>query len=478
LALPELAPLAAAALERGVSGHDAIGLLAHGLGLWRQWREWTERLTVHGDPVEWARSVVTDVLKMTNPELPAGFEEKVLTMAQEAARLGSGAGFQRWWGALLSAARTGRRLQGGVALLDATLVSGRRFQKAYVLSAVEGAFGAFEREDYFTQEELRNGATAVVGLPLRLQGRDADVVEELLTRAPHVVVTAPEADRSGLLVPDLALMGEAPGELPPIPAGSRLELPESAPFQPTYEALDLGEPTAEFLRHYRDCALRAWGHRALPRGEDPEEVPEWLALRRALLTEPRMTAERLARLAAEFPEAAAWLGEYREKLLALRFGQRLNDVRNGVVAIIHAGERVALPGRASSSARQAGSPAGRPGPEKIVIYRFVEPNPDADWRWAMEQVRDRWSEYLAAEVMLRNPGRPPAFVEFVVWPVYGAPIVVENSSKSYARSRMEERRAEVRVQAQRLATGDVTPTPGFVCRDCDLFHVCRVREQA
>lgn len=504
LAVPELAPLAAAALERGVSGQDAIGLLAHESGRWRQWREWRERLTVQGDPVEWARHLVTEVLTLAQPDLPDGFEAKVLSMAQEAARLGSGEGFQRWWGALLSAARHGRRQPGGVALLDATLMSGRRFEKVYLLGAVEGAYGAFEREDYFTPEELRTGADANFGLPLRLQGRDAEVVAELLSRAPHVVVTAPAADRSGLLVADLALLGEKPGDLPDIPAGSRLELPESQPFQPPYDALDLGEPTAEFLRYYRDCALKAWGHRNLPRRDRmrQEETPGWLALRRAMLREPRMTAELLELLALDYPEAATWLSEHREKLLALHFGQRFKDVRNDVVATIHAGERVPDGGGApnggqapnggrapnvgqapnSVSAPGGGSPptspAGNPSADKVVIYRFVEPNPAADWRWAMEQLRDRWSEYLAAEVVLRNPDRAPAFVEFVVWPVYGVPIVVESTLKRYARSRMQSRSSEVRAQARRFATGDVTPTPGYACRDCQFFQVCRVKETA
>src|SRR5690606_33700728 len=142
LVVPDLAPLAAAALERGVSGHDALGLLARELGLPTRWREWLERLSVHGDPVAWARYVVTDVLTLSHPVLPDGFEDKVMTMAQEAARLGSDEGFQHWWSALLSAARHGRRQPGGVALLDATLASGRRFAKVYLLGAVEGAYGA------------------------------------------------------------------------------------------------------------------------------------------------------------------------------------------------------------------------------------------------------------------------------------------------------------------------------------------------
>ena len=473
LAVPELTRLAAVALERGVSGHEAIGVLARESGVWQQWREWQERLTVSGDPVEWARYVLTEVLPLAQRDVPASFEAKVLTMAQEAARLGSGEGFQRWWAALLGAARQGRQQAGGVALVDATLVSGRRFGKVYVLGALEGAYGAFEREDYFTPEESRTQPEAGEGLPLRLQERDTEVLAELLSRAQHVVVTAPVADQSGLLRPFAALLDEEPGELPDLPAGSRLELPEAEPFVPTYDSSDLGAPTAEFLRYYKDCALKAWGYRNLQRSDEQERLPdpEWLALRRAMLRDAHMSHGRLEELKLEFPEAATWLTGHSAKLTALNYGQRFTDVRNSVVATIHAGERVQDTGQ--RTAVQAGEVT-----DKVVIYRFVEPNPDADWQWAMEQMRDRWSEYLAAAVMLRHPDRAPASVEFVVWPIYGEPLVFESTKKPYARKRIATRTSEVRLQAQRFATGDVTPTPGYACRDCELFQVCRVRDTA
>src|SRR5690606_12048879 len=50
LAVPELAPLAAEALRAGVAGADALGVLAHDLGLEESWRRWLRRLRVSGDP--------------------------------------------------------------------------------------------------------------------------------------------------------------------------------------------------------------------------------------------------------------------------------------------------------------------------------------------------------------------------------------------------------------------------------------------
>src|SRR5690606_7514432 len=213
---------------------------------------------------------------------------------------------QKWWAALLASARSGRRQPGGVALLDATLASGRRFTKAYLVGATEGSYGAREREDYFISEEARAGADdlldgdlpellrvegrplpSVIWSPRRLQRRDADVVEELLSRADHLVVPAPAADQSGPLISDAALLGTSPLDLPEVPAGSSLELPGAVPYVPEFDGLYLGSPTAEYLQEYAQCALKAWGKRSLPTSwADDAEVPEWIALREALLSEP------------------------------------------------------------------------------------------------------------------------------------------------------------------------------------------------
>lgn len=464
LAVPDLAELAAAALSLGVAGNEAIGSLAAELGLSRQWRTWTTRLNVHGDPVDWARDMLDLVNATTRPRPPAGFVAAALSMAQEAARLGSGPGFQQWWAALVRSARSGRRQRGGVALLDATHASGRRFRKAYLVGATEGAYGAREREDYFVPEEYRlAGAERRAALPPRLQGRDADVAAELLSRADHLVVTAPEADQSGPLVLDSALLGTAMQPLPELPAGSRLELPGSAPYVPEFDDLDLGDASAEFLREYARCAVRAWAGRALER-DSTEQTPAWLALRDDLLSEPHLDSERLERLRARHPAAADWLAEHGQKLCSLTYSARFEHAPSGVTAIVEAGQRLR-----NGSGRGGGT---------YVIYLFVEPNPAADWQWARGQLQDRWNEYLAGAIALGHRSMAPAVVEFVVWPIYGAPIRFETSAKSYAKDRMAGVVRDVEVASRRFAAGDMTPSPGQACRDCTVFQVCRVRERA
>ena len=83
------------------------------------------------------------------------FREAALRAAQEASQLAEGPGFRAWWAALLRQGRLPRERPGGVALLTPTLASGRHFRKAYLLGAVEGAYGAGEREDYFVPEDDR-----------------------------------------------------------------------------------------------------------------------------------------------------------------------------------------------------------------------------------------------------------------------------------------------------------------------------------
>src|SRR5690606_9268784 len=46
----------------------------------------------------------------------------------------------------------------GVALLDEKQASGRRFRRAYLLRALEGAYGGTEVEDYFVPEEGRGSS--------------------------------------------------------------------------------------------------------------------------------------------------------------------------------------------------------------------------------------------------------------------------------------------------------------------------------
>src|SRR5690606_36635014 len=234
---------------------------------------------------------------------------------------------------------------------------------------------------------------------------------------------------------------------------SSLELPGAVPYVPEFDGLYLGSPTAEYLQEYAQCALKAWGKRSLPTSwADSGDVPEWIALREALLSEPRLDDEWLTRLAGLHPGAASWLSDHAERLRALNFLPRFHDAENDVVAVVNAGERVVIAGRGPAASAST-------APQKLAIYLFAEPDPDADWRWAVGQSRDRWSEYLAAAIALRHRTMAPSYVEFVVWPIYGTPIVVENSSRRYAKERMATVVREISVLARRFRAGDLTPTP-------------------
>ncbi len=465
LAIGQLRPLAAAALEGGVAGVEAVARLAAALGLGEAWRRWHARLEVSGEPVEWARGLVLEVLAAEEP-LPHAFVESALAKAQEAARLGAdGPGFRAWWAALLRDTRSARREPAGVALTTAALVSGRRFRKAYLLGAVEGAFAGHEHEDYFLPEEQRlplGDAFARLGLPRRFQGRGAEVAAELLTRADHLVVTAPRAGQDGPMVPDPGLLGHAPGPVPPVPAGSRLELP-GAPFQAALGRVAFGRPTVERLKRYRRCSFRVWGEGALQLGAEPdEEPPAWRRLLTGLLGQPnsRLTDARLTELAADHPEAATWLAEHAEHLGRLTFNVEMFGGQDRPAAWLHAATREPVGEGAAAKTR-------------AVIYRFAAPGSVASVGDARDHLWERWSEYYAAYGLLHQTRHAVERVGIVVWPLLGEPVSAWGPGVVRGFDLATRRRQWVNEELPRYLAGEVTPRPGYHCRDCPVFDLCR-----
>lgn len=482
LAVPELAPLAAEALRAGVAGADALGVLAHDLGLEESWRRWLRRLRVSGDPVAWTRDLLSEVLPLTH-EVSPKFAERVLTLAQEAATLAAGPDFAVWLAALLRDARSNPHGPGGIALLDAKLASGRRFEKVYVLGALEGAYRAGEREDYFISEDLR-GLGAAVGaprslealdallplstrLPRRFQGRSDDVAAELLSRGRETVVLAPAAGGGDQVTPDERLLGEDPQPLPPVEAGSVFELGGAAPYVPAFDAVSLDGAfglNAESLRRYDQCAFRAWGERLLlgdTVSDESEDTgfEEWHQLVTALTARDRHTPDSLAELGRRFPDFSGWLEEHEDRLTSLVWGAELNHGASGMRVWVHAGSREQL---------------GNSGRYKSVIYRFVAPAGETDWSWGSELQRHRWTEYLAAGALLAHRTQAPAYVEIVLWPLLGEPLRVDRSDNRFVSRRIERTGLEAKEALERLRAGDVSPTPGYHCRFCRVFEVCRV----
>ncbi|MEJ2358365.1 MAG: hypothetical protein P8Y13_09845 [Deinococcales bacterium] len=462
LAVPELAELADAALDAGVAGADAILALAGRLGVEARVRTWLATLEVEGEPLAWARRLLTEVLPSVLLRAPEGadggldaFREAALRAAQEASRLADGAGFRAWWAALLRQGTVPRDLRAGVALLTPTLASGRHVRKAYLLGANEGVYGAGEREDYFVPEDDRAEAEVSherLGLPRRFQGRDRAVLEELLARADRLVVTFPEADQGGPRVPEPTLAGEAADPLPEVPAGSSLELPPEARYQAELGTVELGPPSVEALQRFDTCSLRYWGERRLE--DDPgDEGPWWQRLRRTLRSAPRLTADGLAALMEAYPEAGDWLERHRQALLALTYGVRLPQGDPGGVHAVLDG-----------AVREGGH---------ATLVRFVAPDAVPDASEAERYVKERWTELWAAGHLLERYRGRVTRVDVQVWPLLGEPIQVFERGITYRWRQIATRHQRAAAAFERFVQGEVGPSPGFHCRTCPIVDVCR-----
>lgn len=471
LSVNELRPLAAAALESGVAGVEAVGLLASALGLAEVWRGWLAKLELTGNPVDWARWLVQEVLG-EDDSLPREFEESALAKAQEAARLGAdGPGFRGWWAALLQDTRTARRENGGVALVTVNGASGRRWRKVYLIGATEGTYVASEAEDYFVPEEQRQPLPEAYqhgALPRRFQGRSELVAAELLTRGDHMVITAPQASQDGQAVPDETLTGRDPMPLPDLPAGSLLELEPEAPYSAPLGKAPLGSPTVERLRRYSECSFRVWGEGLLSAAELSENLPAWRRLVDALLgpRNSRLSAERLAQLQSSFPEAARWLGQYSAQLTKLTFNVHMFGGQGRAVAALHAALKEGLePGSVPGH--------GAAGGERVVLYRFVAPGAVATEAEARSYLKGRWTEYYAAFGLLNQSSHNVQRVDVVVWPVLGPPVSAHGKGVDRSFALGKERRTWVNDNLPDYLEGRIEPSPGFHCRNCPVFDMCR-----
>jgi hypothetical protein len=459
LAVPELAPLANAALSRGVTGVEAVSVLAAELGVRESWQEWLKLLEVPDDEVAWAETLLesalprirSDLVTMREPPWEA-FKDHALQRAQEATRVGKGVHFRKWWAALLQETSLPMRPEGGVAVLSAKLASGRRFKRAYVMQAVEGAYTVGESEDYFVTEDERRPLDEVfrkLGLPRRFLGRDEALYQELLSRADEVIVTYPEADQGGPNVRELGLVPEEPPGLPELLAASRLELPQEASYQASLQRVVLGSVTLQQLMRYSDCAFRYW---AESRVGDEAERPWWVSLLGELRAHARLNPARLDVLRGRYPEAASWLADHREQLVQLTFGVTLPEAGEGPKAHLDA--------------------ALRRGSE-VTLYRFTAPGRVKSAAEVADYLDTRWNELWAAGHMLEAYGGRITRVDVVVWPVLGEPIYAFEDGITYLWRRIANRQEKARAAYQRFMQGEVNPNPGFRCRECRVFDICR-----
>jgi len=461
LGVPELHGLGAAALDAGVAGLDAVTRLADERGEQELLSGWLERLEPREDALAWGAGLIDAALEAAGAVAHDGeraerFHEQALTRLAEARRVATGPGLRPWWAALLKETVVFDRPNAGVALLHAVQASGRRFAKVWIVGATEGAHLQSEREDYFVPEEDRTPWDRVFerpSLPKRFLARRPLEGAELRVRGDVTVVTFASADQAGRAAPDLALVGPKSTEAPSRPAGSRLDLGGEAPYRPPAGPVELGPPTVERLGSYARCGLRAWARQRLC--GDEEHEPWWRSLRRTLRGRERWTAQHLRDLGSGVPEAADWLERHAGALAALSFGVRLRDGEDGPPVLLDA----------------AGRSAGR-----ATLVRFVAPDAARDQGEAEALLDRRSSEYWAAGYLCERHRRTVRQLRFQVWPILADPIYVPARgwiSSDRPWSRFARVRLEVSEALPAWSAGEVTPSPGYVCRDCQVFDLCR-----
>lgn len=492
LALPGLERLAAAALERRISGVPALLRLADRLddqarlaaeevaaanpleqleqpaSHRQQLLAWLNRLEAGDHDLDWAEGLALLVAGEIMPARDSGgdfdaeaFLAQALQRAREAAQLGKGASFRAWWAALLEDTHLPAREPAGVALLSPQLTSGRRYRKAWLAGALEGAYVAGGSEDYFLPEELRSAPSTGRGLPRRFAGNESLVLAELRQLADELTVTFAESSQGGRNTAQLELLGGAePQSLPDLPAGSRFELaggsiPElSHDLEPTLVQLPAAE--AQWLPRYGECPHRAWAENLLRRSGDlPDwEMLNWQLLRRDLVRPGRRTDADIDELTQVHSWAADWLDEQRTLLIQLHYGLRLPP-----------GET--LQARIDASGRLDGT---------VSIFRFTRPDGVRDAAAARDYLRNRVAERYLATKLLDRVHKPEPRVRLFVWPVGGAPVEVGEPGGMDLNERWL--RAGLETQLDRpfedYGRGVTTPRPGYMqCASCSIIDFCR-----
>lgn len=461
MAVPDLAPLGRAALERGLVGLEATTRLAAELGMQDLWAAWLSRLKPPGEAgslfegrglnhslhpsLAWAEELLDSLPEVRHSPRRASLMER----AYEAHRIALGPDFRHWWAALLAETYEAQRLPGGVAVLTPNLASGQRWKKLYLTYAVEGAYSTGEQEDYFVPEEWRVGleqALQAAGLPKRFLGRDRLFLQELKTRADEVIITYPEASQEGPLEPEPMLVGSAPPYLPKLPPASRLELGQNGGYRAPLGRASLGVPRVEDLRCYRECGFQFWAQQLIPK--DERLLEWWQQWTHELRKAEKLVPVRLEALARQFPQTEGWMRHHYPLLSALSLGFRLKGA--------------GLEARLDGVVRKGG---------EAHIYRFVAPQTLAEE--ADQRVRERWSERWAAGYLLSTFPKQIQRVYLWAWPVLGDPLLVYGKPIERLWGALENLLAKAQETYAQYKSGVVEPNPGFRCRSCGVRDACR-----
>ncbi len=464
LAINELLPLAKEAMKRKIAGINALESLAEELSLQELWREWLQILDLDDEKntLEWANGLLGIVEKESLDKLDPEFnweqfKKQALERAKEAGKLGKGANFRAWWAALLQDSYVFSPQTAGVSVLTHSRASGRRFKKTYLLAANEGNYSLNEAEDYFLPEEERvalENALLEKKLPKRFLGRDELLIEELLSCADEITISFPKADQSGPLVVDSSLIKneDLVPYLPFVPAGSRLELNQSDNYKADLGKLELKPVSLEKLKNFEACPFRFWAEDIAK--EEPN-YPDWLRMLNQMRDLKKLNLQNIDNLKSDFPDYANWLNDHSEELLRLHYGK-----------VVPANSEI-------SAYLDAASQVGK----TTFIYKFVGPDFAQKQDDAIAIAKKRWNEHWAAAYLLENYKDKIKSVRLFVWPVNAGKIELYKKTINFVWGKMKTTQAKA-AQAHRLyQAGLLQPKPGFNCRECQAYDICREGER-
>lgn len=460
--IPLLKPLVDYALTLNLTGRDALTRAADEVGPRETLEYILGLLTVTGDELSWAEGLLKRLPDLYHPArqelLKRGLEQHrdtLLQKAREALLIAPGDDFRSWWAALIRDTQLRHAPPAGVSLLNEVTVSGRRFTKAYLTGAIEGAYGAQEQEDYFFPEEERQPLSSVLRrrvLPQRYQGRSALIHEELLHRAEMVVVTYPEAGPGGRLEPSRSLIGEQVDEPPDLPAGCRTDMTEPVGFKPAITPVTLAQPTVQQLAEYQICRFKVWADVRV--GSKPSKPLWWWSFKRALCRDESLTEKRLEELKADFPEAVAWLEAHRERLMRLRY--KREKQHDGLLVQVDA--------------------IGRTD-RTVEIYRFTNPGERSESN-AKEYFKRHWMDLVAAKLVL--DAHPGAYddAKVYLWPLLGEPLFPYKQGFTASFDYLVRTLKDAKQALATYGRDDITPTPEYnLCGYCTHHALCRVGRQ-
>lgn len=463
--LPELYDLAVTARRENMTGMDGIALVAQHLDLTKELNAWVERLSPPdqaADAEAWALDLIDSLPGIDAGATRVGWEtlrELMARHAREATHLGGGKSYRDWFASLLDDSPVPAIHNGAVQLLTAVPASGVQFQKAYLTSAMTGAYTLGEGEDYFVPEEWRGDLPSDKHsrrpfLPRRFAGMETVLHQELRSRAAEMIVTFSAADQNArnFAEPDLVGNPSDAQPLPSTPAGSPVELYGYQPFEPVGEFPEDQLPTSvEGLRSFQECPVKYWGQQNLPRDD---EEPWWVALVRDMRNmEDTADEQAVKNVAGRNSIARDWLLANAGELGQYKYGVSIpKDPDGPESSYVHAAHMDTTRGVAT-------------------LLRFVEPGRVTSDREANSLIYDRWNELWAAAYLLKHYGNILHRVDIKVWPILGEPYLGRKVTSN-------DRVAVERLQKARSAVGALKqpsfePKPGHYCRVCDFAKVCR-----